>query len=87
MTEREEEVYTRGQRSAWTALLRECLKQLGYTGTEAEAAAWVTEREESVAVLRRACAEWGDNEWNEDLHIADVIDKHLVGHLGREATA
>jgi hypothetical protein len=26
----------------------------------------------------------GDNDWPDDLHLADVIDKHLARHLGGE---
>jgi hypothetical protein len=45
----------------------------------------ITEREEALQILRRACAEHGDNDWKEDLHLADILDKHLVRHLVREA--
>ncbi len=41
----------------------------------------VAEREEAVQILRRACGEFGDNDWKETLHLADIIDKHLVRHL------
>lgn len=39
------------------------------------------ERDEAVKVLRRVCAVSGDNNWPDDLHLADVIDKHLEWHL------
>lgn len=34
-----------------------------------------------VALLRAECALEGDNDWTEDLHLADVIEKHLLRKL------
>ena len=81
MNEEEELSYERGSRAAWNQMLRECLKQLGYDTPEAQAASWITEREASISALRELCAEYGDNNWEEDLHLADVIEKHLGKHL------
>ncbi len=36
------------------------------------------ERAETVALLREACGEYGDNEWPDDLYLPDVIEKHLL---------
>ena len=38
----------------------------------------VAERQEVVAILRRLCAEPGDNDWPDNLHLSDVIEKHLI---------
>ena len=38
--------------------------------------------EQTRATLRRVCAEYGDNDWSDDLHLSDVIEKHLERHLG-----
>lgn len=35
------------------------------------------ERAETVAALRRLCDYLGDNDWPDDLHLADVIEKHI----------
>lgn len=40
------------------------------------------ERDEAVKVLRDLCEHHGDNDWPDDLHLADAIDKHLGKHLG-----
>ncbi len=33
------------------------------------------------AVLRNVCKDFGDNDWPDDLHLGDVIDKHLARYL------
>jgi predicted secreted protein len=42
---------------------------------------WLVEREEAVQRLRDLCREFGDLDWTEHMHLADVIDKHLGNHL------
>jgi hypothetical protein len=59
---------------------------LGYPLSEKEQlvvqlARLTLERQETVARLRSICAEYGDNDWKDDLHLADVIDKHLANNL------
>ena len=76
-----EQDYTQGSRRAWLTMLTECVRHLGYETSEAKAAAWIVEREETVQRLRAVCAEHGDNDWDEDLHLTDVIEKHLWHHL------
>jgi len=74
--------YLRGQRDVWVAMLCLVLSNLGADSEEAKAHKWRIEREEAVAMLRRVCEHQGDNDWPDDLHLADVIDKHLWRHLG-----
>lgn len=81
MTEAEEKSYLEGQRSVWVSMLLTCLKNLGYDDPAAKQAQWITEREETIAVLRSVCRTHGDNDWDENLHLGDVIDKHLYKHL------
>lgn len=69
-----------GARGAWVAMLSLCLERLGYAGA-AHRWAWVEEREAAVAALRTLCAEHGDNDWPDDLHLADVIEKHLGRYI------
>lgn len=45
------------------------------------------EREETVTLLRQACEEYGDNEWPRDLHLADVIERHLLAYIEPSFTA
>ena len=65
--------FVRGSRAAWVSVLRTCLRELGYEATETAHAKWVAERESTIATLRSAC---------DDLQLSDVIDNHLIPHLG-----
>lgn len=78
MTAREEVAYDQGSRMAWLVMLGQCLRHLGYEDAQVRKVAWVAEREAAVSVLRSVCREHGDNEWDDHLHLADVIDKHLL---------
>jgi hypothetical protein len=81
----EDQEYMMGRRSAWLSMLDECLKNLGVDDPEVGKARWISEREDAIEALRRVCEEHGDNEWDEKLYLADVIEKHLENHL--EASA
>ena len=82
MTGDEERIYLRGQRQVWHELLQECLKNLGYLDPKLRNQhAWLLEREATIHMLRRVCEDSGDNDWEENLHLADIIDKHLWRHL------
>jgi hypothetical protein len=43
--------------------------------------AWEKERSDVIKTLRSVCKSFGDNDWLDDLHLADVIEKHLARHL------
>jgi hypothetical protein len=73
--------YTQGHRAAWLAMLQKCLQELGSSDPETDKNQWLVEREQAVATLRQVCAEHGDNDWSKDLHLSDVIEKHLAQHL------
>lgn len=77
----DEKSYIQGSRAAWSSVLRECLRNLGYENPEAQKANWITEREAAIAQLRAVCKSFGDNDWDESLHLADIIEKHLARHL------
>ena len=81
MDEKQEQVYIQGERAAWRSMLQECLKNLGYENPEAQKASWILEREAVIAQLRDVCESFGDNDWDENLHLADVVEKHLAKHL------
>lgn len=82
MTDSEKELaYTKGNNAAYRFMLGECLRQLGQDSPEWTAHRWKLERAAAVAMLRIVCAEHGDNDWPDTLHLADVIEKHLGRHL------
>ena len=77
-----EQAYEQGSRMAWRMVLQTALKHLGIDDAHAAGAEWAIEREEAIATLREVCRNHGDNDWPNDLNLADVIDKHLARHLG-----
>lgn len=79
MTDAEEKLWLAGNRAALVSMIAHCVRELGYEGRTAESL--IVEREAAVAALRRVCEEHGDNDWSDDLHLADVVEKHLGRHL------
>lgn len=73
--------FIQGKRAVWTQILRECLRELGYDNPEAQQLNWILERETAIAQLRELCTEFGDNDWADEKHLGDVIEKHLGRHL------
>lgn len=43
--------------------------------------AMAQERAQVVVLLRELCADFGDNDWPDNLHLYDVIEKHLARRL------
>ena len=79
-----DDAYQAGSRAVWLSLLRQCMEELEYGVNEAGPLRWIVEREEAIATLRRCCGDHGDNKWDERLHLADIIDKHLCRYLDEE---
>lgn len=73
--------WEQGNRMAWRMILGEAIRNLGIEDVAANQARWILEREAAVAQLREVCGEFGDNDWENNLHLADVIRKHLASHL------
>lgn len=77
--------YQRGQRSALVAQLQNTLYALGgWDGEqppEVEIARLTKYIEQIRETLRMWCESHGDNDWPDDLHLVDVIDKHLMRHI------
>lgn len=79
--ERSELHWTRGYRTAMTGILENAMSALGYDDELVKSVKWATERERTIAALRVICAKYGDNDWPDNLHLADVIEKHLHRNL------
>ncbi len=62
----------------------EQIYERGSCAPPAQRSPWDFEREATVAMLRAVCAEYGDNDWPDNLHLADVIEKHLWRNLWTE---
>lgn len=74
-----DELINHGKRQAWTAMLRSCLRALGYEGVTIHAL--IVERESITAALRRVCKKYGSDTWADDEPLAEVIASHLERHL------
>jgi hypothetical protein len=77
----DEQAYVAGRRAAWAEILATAVTEVGPARS---VESWRLERRAAVAVLRELCAEFGDNDWDDDLHLADVIEKHLGRRLHTE---
>ncbi len=79
--------YIEGRRRAYIDMLHAAAKGLGYDEPLAKLAALITEREEAIAKLRQVCADFGDNTWTDDLHLADIIESGLTRSLNEARVA
>ena len=75
--------YMVGRNQAYRRMLGVILGELGEE--ERKLPAMVAERVEAVNALRALCRDFGDNDWLENLHLADIIEKHLAKHLHASA--
>lgn len=81
MNEEQEKIWECGNRAAWLSMLQQCFIHLGYDQPETKSSKWVIEREMAISTLRRVCDEHGDNDWDENLNLSDIIEKHLWRNL------
>jgi hypothetical protein len=78
----EEHFHELGHRQAIRGVLGYCIRELGDEARTEHG--WRVERADAVNALRRICEDFGDNDWDESLNLADVIEKHLEPYLERE---
>lgn len=76
--------YVEGRRRTLLNQLSQAISDLLALGAakqedpEIQIATLILERQETIAKLRDLCNEYGSNEWPENLHLADIIEYHLV---------
>lgn len=81
--------YQRGRRSAFMRVLGDIASEFGWAEDllsseeklTLELARRTSERAEAIDALRDVCGEVGDNDWDEKLHLADIIEKHLARYI------
>jgi hypothetical protein len=39
------------------------------------------ERAKAIVALREVCKNYGDNDWPDNLNLADIVNNHLLRHL------
>lgn len=80
-----EKAWAAGRRSYAAHILREAARELACEldarRPEAAVALLLAEREAAVAKLEDLCRDFGDDNWAPNLHLADIIDKHLGRYL------
>jgi hypothetical protein len=76
----DEKEYSRGQRSALVSMLKHCCRELGYNDEHVSKSGWIAERESAISTLRSICEDHGDNNWDDGLHLSDILCKHLDLH-------
>lgn len=81
--EQSERDWDAGHKAAWRTMLVLAASELGYDDPLAKAAALIGERADAIVALREVCSEFGRNDWPDNLHLADIIDKNLHRHLDR----
>jgi hypothetical protein len=79
MDEREEAAYILGQKAIYREMLGTALRHLG--GEHLSREDLIKECTDTIAVLRGLCADHGDNDWDDDLYLADIVSKHLGDYL------
>lgn len=79
--EARERSWMEGNRAAYASILQVCIRQLGCDNPEAEHAAWLVEKQELSAIIRRLCVEHGDDDYPDNLHLGDVLTKYLEPYL------
>lgn len=83
INEARKEGRTRAYLDAWTQILSTARQNVANSMlvVPLDRDALLISRAQTVAALRAICEEFGDNDWSDDLHPADVIEKHLARHL------
>lgn len=80
--------YIEGRRAGLRATLSFVLRELGADiattdplSLELQIGRLTKQLEDTRAQLRMVCREFGDDDWDDDLYLADVVEKHLGKHL------
>ena len=86
VTDKEESLWLQGHHAAWLQILRQALRELGFDQAvlaypELKLARMAAMIEETRSYLRQVCAQHRDLDWDDNLHLRDVIEKHLVKHI------
>jgi len=74
--------YIEGHRRTASNLLLHAMGELSGFLEVPNEANLLAERTETIATLRRLLHDLGDDDWPDNLHLSDIIEKHLVPALG-----
>lgn len=77
MTEKEGRIFIEGYLAHALKNLNDALRDVDIENPNALIAQLTSERLGAIQALRKTCEYFGDNDWEPDLHLADIIEKHL----------
>lgn len=78
----DQEIMEQGEKAAYLNMMRTCCRELGYReDVDVTGAQLIIERTVVIQVLRGICADFGDNDWADNLNMSDIINKHLYRNL------
>lgn len=77
----EDQAYENGYRAAAKAVIRSMLRRLRPDEEDRKLCRMALELDDTRQQLRRVCAVAGDNDWEDNLYLADVVEKHLGRYL------
>lgn len=70
--------WMRGNKYAWMAIVSQALREIGQRNDTMKKAALILERQQTVNALRDLSAVLGCDDWPDDLHLADVVNKYII---------
>lgn len=79
--DRLEESYMRGRKEMAMSVVRGLMPDLELDGDAATCASLSIQIVDAKSMLRNICDDHGDNDWQDDLHLVDILGKHLHDHL------
>lgn len=80
LAEIKEQSYLLGRQQLLVGQLGDILREL--SPMQDVSKEWlIKERAETIIALRSICEDHGDNDWEDNLHLADVVHKHLGDYL------
>ena len=77
------DVKLEGEKDGYSAAMYHvaCFVHRHLSGSDRDVNRLLIERHEAIASLRELCADFGDNDWPDELTLGDIIEKHLARHL------
>lgn len=72
-----------GYRRGITQIYVKTLRELADCGVNVDKDYLIAERQAVINILRRICSKHGDNDWEDNLHIGNIIEKHLERYLDK----
>lgn len=80
LDEIKEAAYLEGQRAVWRSLVQQGLSH--FEGNEKTRTQLIAERADAIRQLKTLCEKFGlPIEWEDGLHLADIIEKHVYPSL------